>query len=309
MLHFRRIIALTVTFSFFSLFGGRLAFALPDAEELIADMHKAVAALDSYSFTVHRKDLDDEFVESRNREAMSKYKIILEQLERLHKRKKIEQNEMAKEYKESVSRFFFVKPFTIEMIMKISDFLPSFLQNSKVSYNPETSKNLVFMRTPGFGFSLKNDVTTDSGILFNTTWTYEMIEMDCALANGGEAEVTGTEEYKDTNYIILEIHYLKGDKEWAVGCGGDDYDVPEETHVQLNRELKMVRDRMEKYAPGDVVSKMWVDPKSKLIVRRELTYGDLIATKYVLSDIELNNVDPERLMKPKTKAGKSDNGK
>lgn len=270
----------------------------PDAEAIISDMRQTVKGLESYSFIIRRQDLNDNFVQERNREAMAKYKVILDQLERLHKRKDVEVNEVEKDYKESISHLSFVSPFTVEMVLLKSEYLPSFLQKSVVAYNPDINPLELYMRTPGFGFTLKKEIETDSAIVLEANWKYEMIELECAIANGGVPRVAGTDEHKGKEYIILEVPLMTGRKEWKMGCGGDSYDVPQEVFVQLDKELGMVASRIEEYAPGNSVSRLWIDPGLNLIVRKEMNFGDTTGMKYVITDIELDNVDPGKLYQP-----------
>jgi len=275
------------------------AAALPGADEVLKNFRDAESKLKNYSFAVRRLDLEDEFVSKRHDDAMEKYKEFIEQLNRVYKSGDTKVNEKEMEYRESISKYAFVKPFHVQMTMVKSDYLPGFLQKSIVFYDPDEDPAQVYLKTPGFGFLMKKDVQeSESGTLMEVNWTYDQLEIDCAIANGGAPEVTGMDTLDDRKTYIVEFK-LKNDKvPWKVGCAGETYGIPKQVHAQLNRELGMISDRIDKYSDVTGVVKMWFDADSWLIVKKEFTFGDVNALHYELRDIKLDSVDVSALEKP-----------
>ncbi len=185
---------------------------LPGVNAIIKNVRAKEASLKSYSYNVHRLDLADKFVLKRNEEGLQAYKAILDKLSFLT-RQKSEISKSDKGYKESIATMQFITPYTFQYLMEKSEFVPSFLQRSKVIYRPETNDAELFLKEPFLGMLLGKEVTNESGTAMIQNWTYELMEMDCAIANGGKASVTGTADYEDKPVILLDISLNHGP--WA----------------------------------------------------------------------------------------------
>jgi len=268
---------------------------LPSADSVIKNIRAKEASLNSYSYNVHRFDLADKFVLKRNEEGLQAYKAILDKLSFLT-RQKNDVSKGDKGYKESISTMQFIKPYTFQYLMEKSEFVPSFLQRSKVIYRPETNDAELFLKEPFLGMLLSKEVTNESGTAMIQNWAYELMELDCAIANGGKASVLATADY---DAYLLDISLKKGKIPWAVGCGGKRNDVPVKAYDQLNRELKQMADRIDFFKNEKGYIRFWIDPASWLIVGKEVMFGKTAAIRYTLSDIKLNSVKPEDLIEVK----------
>ncbi|MFA6448685.1 MAG: hypothetical protein WCX65_04385 [bacterium] len=274
--------------------------ALPSAAGLIGKVRDANASLKSYSFSIHRLDLADKFVLKRNEEGLKSFKAILDKLSFLT-RQSGEVSEGVKGYKEGISDVLFIKPYTIQYYMEKSDFVPSFLQRAKVIYRPDINSEEIFLKEPYMGMLIRKDAESESASVLIQNWTYELMELDCAIANGGVARVAGAGVYGGKPAYMLDVTLKKGKIPWAVGCGGANKDVPQNAYGQISREMQMIADRIDEFGKDSGRTRYWIDAESNLIVRKEVTFGKTAAIKYEITNIKLNSVKPEDIQAVKKK--------
>ena len=271
---------------------------LQSAAEIIKSIRNSNSALKSYSFEVHRFDLADKFVLQRNEDGLKSYKAIIDKLSLLTRQSKDVSNG-EKGYKESVSTVLFIKPYSIQYYMEKSGFVPSFLQKSKVVYRPDINDAEIFLKEPYLGMLIRKDIENESASALIQNFTYELMELDCAVANGGKLKFVGTDKYDGKKAYILEVTLKKGKIPWEVGCGGKYSDVPKKAYTQISREMKMMEDRIDFFKNENGYTRYWIDADTKLIVKKEVTFGKTSAIKYTLTDIKLNSIKPDDLEKVK----------
>ncbi len=265
--------------------------AAPTADTIIKKLRERNTALKSYSFNVHRLDLADEFVLRRNEEGLKSYKEILDKLSFLTRQSK-DISDGVKGYKESRSNVLFMKPYSLQYYMEKSDFVPSFLQKSKIVYRPDVNDADIFLKEPYLGMLIRNDVKNESATALIMNWTYELMELDCALANGGVATAAGTDTYDSRQAYLLNVTLLKGKIPWAVGCGGKSKDLPKNAYTQISRELGMMAARIDENDSEKGYIRYWVDAKSWVIVKKEVMFGKTAAIRYEITDLNFNSVKP-----------------
>lgn len=274
--------------------------AAPSALEILKKTRDKVAGLKSYSFIVHRFDLADQFVTKRNEDALKAYKPIIDKLSFLT-RKKNDEVATKKDYKETITTGLFVKPFIIQINLDKSDFVPEFLQKGKILYRPDINPDEIFFKDPYIGIQIGKDVKSDSASAMISNWDYEMLELDCALANGGAATFAGTEKYNGKPAYMVDLTLKKSAAKWSMGTCIKKTDITKSAFEQLDRELGMMADRIDLHRsePGHI--RYWIDQATLLIVKKEVIFGKTTAVKYTITDIKLNNLKPDDLLKVKGK--------
>jgi hypothetical protein len=276
------------------------AESLPSANVVIKKVRDVSKSLKSYSFDVHRFDLADKFVLQRNEEGLKAYKAIIDKLSFLTRQSKDVSNG-EKGFKESVSTVLFIKPYTIQYYMEVSGFVPSFLQKSKVIYRPEINDSEIFLKEPYLGMLIRKDIENESASALIQNETYELMEIDCAIANGGTMKIAGTDTYEGKKMYILEIALKKGKIPWAIGCGGGNSEIPKKAYTQINRELGMMADRMDTFKNENGIIRFLIDAGTWLIMKKEVMFGKMTAIRYTITDMKLNNVKPDDLEMVKKK--------
>jgi hypothetical protein len=271
----------------------------PSAADILKKVRETEASLKNYSYVVHRFDLADEFVQKRHEEGLKAFKGIIDRLSIVTGKSK--EPPSAEGYKEGITTYYFIKPLSVYAIFDKSDYVPSFLEKSKFVYRPDINDEEIFLKEPILGLLIGQPVENDTAALLYSNWTYDLMEIDCALANGGELKYAGTDTYNGKKTYMIEITVNKGKEPWRVGCGGKIYGVPKNVYTQFNRENKLMMDRIEKYKGIQGKYRYWIDAGSWLIVRKVLSFGDTIAIKQSLDQIKLNKVKPEDMLMPRKK--------
>jgi len=267
----------------------------PGAYELVEKFRDAVTSLESYSYTIRCINDGDEFVVARHKQAMEDYEPIISKIE-LVTRKKLG-SEVKPEY-ETVSGVRFMSPFTMQVSLDRDDYLPKLLEGSRGFYRPEVNEYEVFLKEPIIGLVFRRPVEeNDSGHVMVINWTYNLLELDCTLANGGVPRVTGAEEYDGNSTHILEVGLGNEEAPWIMPCGENDYGVPEGARIQVDRELKMMSQRIDKYKGREGVLKLWIDDETGLSLKKEVTFGGKVSVQHWITDIELNKVDEKELLR------------
>ena len=266
----------------------------PEADEVIEGFRKAVDELESFSFTSIRTDYGDEFIVERHKEAMKSYEPILSKLEFLTRKSLMP--EIRKEYK-NVGHYKIVKPFLIEVDMEVNEYLPELLYGSIAYYRPDIKEEIISMKEPMIGLVFKRPTDNDSATVMVDNWIYDLVELDCTLANGGAGRITGTEEVDGKEVIVLEVELKGGKEDWKFGCGEKDYGIPESARVQINAEMGMTGDRLEMH-DEEVKIKLWIDAENMLVVKKEMLIGEKTFTTRIFENIGLNSVKKEGLRRP-----------
>jgi len=170
-------------------------------------------------------------------------------------------------------------------------------------YRPEMNPYEIFFKEPNIGMMIRQPADSDSSVALINNWTYDLMEVDCVIANGSNITAGKGKVQNNENAYVIEMTLENGKIPWSVDCSSEDYGVPEQVNPQLNRELKMMSDRIDKYAPLKGVLRLRVDTENMLIVKKELLFGDELIIESDIKEIKLNQVDPKKMLKAK-KPGK-----
>jgi len=268
----------------------------PSAEEVFENFRETATSLKSYSYTVTRTDLGDSFVVERHKESMKVYDPILSKIE-LITRKNLDP-EIRDEYR-TETFYQFIAPFGMQAQLDVNQFLPPLLEGATAYFRPEINDQEIFFKEPLVGLVFRQPADTDSAAVMVANWTYDIIEAECALANGGGVSLSGTEEDGERTLYVLDIGLRAGEKEWKMGCGGNTYGVPETVFKQLDRELGMMKDRIGEYGSDGAAARYWIDSGNWLAVKKKVVFGDKVATEQEIKNIELNKVDTKKLLRPR----------
>jgi hypothetical protein len=295
-----------VLFIMFSIFAWTAAFAAsgkkatpkqPDAGAVIKKVRGTIKALKSYSYKLRCLNDGDEFVVARHKAALKSYEAILSKIELLTRKK---MSSDAKAIYESISEVQFISPFITDVSLDKDDYLPPLIQGAHVFYRPDINEEEVFVKEPLVGLVFRKMLKdNDSGVGMVINWTYFMLEIDCALANGGKASVTSVKDDQGMPEYKLEIEVKKGAVPWRAGCGGENYGIPEPAKIQANRELETLEQRINKYKKDKGVMTFWIDAKTWLPVRRETRFGKKLVTQQWITGIQLNKVKKSDLLEAK----------
>lgn len=270
----------------------------PAAMEIIEQFRTAAAEVVSASYTVYRSDYADDFVVERHKKALEAYRPILDKISFVT-RKKYTVDTAGGSYRETISEVIFIKPFSIQAKMLQNDYIPDFLKNSHAVYRPETNPHEAFLKEPYLGLMFRESVDVDSAVTMVVNWAFDMLELDCALANAGEAALAGTEQVDGRDAYRLDIPMKNDTIPWNMNCAEETYGIPAEATGQMNLELGMIGERIDLYNDTPGILSLWIDKENSLIVRKEHNFGDILAMKSRKEDLELNKVNEKRMFKVK----------
>lgn len=277
----------------------RSARAAPTGDEILKKVREAHAALTSWSYIVYRTDIKDGALQLRLKTGLSSYQSDVDAFTQAFSLKEKETAvDVKRQNKEGAYTYLYVKPFIIQMTMDKSDYVPPFLLKSQIVYRPDIDPKKIYLKFHNTNMFLGKPADTETGGFMDMNWTADLMQIDCALANGGKLSAAGADTYNGKRAWLLDLTLSKGKIPWQVGCGVVDYGVPSPAYGQINRDFKLLADRIDAYSPAQGRFRYWVDADRWILLKEELLFGDKLVMSTRMENIELNALSAGNLLRP-----------
>lgn len=190
-------------------------------------------------------------------------------------------------FKKGIYGYKFLKPFTIEMVLIESDYVPSLINNSILRYRPDKDpKRFKFHLRGSPTFSVTRSIYDESGGLLTMNWTIDLIMME-ELYQNGTLRLVGKEKIDGRDCYLLEFSFDKDMQSWMIKPNFLSYDIPKDIYHQLYASLfDITKKNFSKV-------RYWIDDDQFVIVKVvEYIDGRLYSSR-LYKDIEINNLSPE----------------
>jgi len=255
---------------------------IKDPEELFKKVVSTYQALKSYEFVNYKKGYDT-FSKERETETKGTYGEVGKKIG-----KKVEMNEVSQkpQIKEGVYEVRFKKPFLLQMKIIKSDFCPSVVYGTVITYRPDKDPNVWWAKLKYMPVAMKRSVKKDdSGGFFSMGWAFSIINMHNQKKNG-IMKIKGMEKVQGRDCYLLEFTfdpkrvkpYQPNLKEWG---------VPAALESELNNTIR----GLKKQKTSSV--KYWIDAQRFLILKSEEYVRGKFHWQDEYRDIKLNHLSAE----------------
>jgi hypothetical protein len=211
------------------------AAKLKDPVEIIKKAKAHVMSLDSYSFNMVKDGWDFEMEktaeatnsvsgEAKNNVFAKKYT------------KDVKSVDVKPKFMKYNINFKFMKPYLVQMFIKQSDYLPSMLQQSTMTYNPNKDDKVFYVKAKYVPMGIKRGTETVSGNFFYTTYDINYMKMESLMKTikpvlEGTVKVNGREAYK----IVFNFPKDKKIKNYPPNYS--EWGVPKPTQWRFDAEI------------------------------------------------------------------------
>ncbi len=264
---------------------------LPKPEQLLKELNTALKNIESYSYTIYQegwdvftKESEKKAREEYSKEAEKKYSKAADKYRDTAESQLPEEKEKPI-FKKSIMEYKFMKPYLLQMTVIDSDYVPDFLNNSKLTYRPDNDPKVVWFKFKYLPFALKRDVEGEYGSFFTANWQIALMILDYYSKNA-EIKVEGIEDYKGNEaYKVVFTFNVKTEadvKKYEIDY--KKWGIPIETKYKVDKTLEVL--------PRQKFSSItyWIDVKRKIILGREEYIGGKLHWREWYENIKLNHL-------------------
>ncbi len=276
------IIVLTNTF-LFQINRGHCDETSSKALDIMEKVFETYEKLKSYSYINHKKGLDTHTKEKEQR--------LLSDAAKMGKKTDWKSGSEP-QMKEGEYAIKFIKPYSLQMKIIKSDFTPSVLFGSLLTYRADKDPNVWWFKLKYSPIALKRSIESEDGDFLTQGWTKPIVGLKYQIKKAKEIKYKGEEEVNGIKCNVVEIVFNK------------DYQPSEEDKNEIKeyiKKLKVPKELEEDIFKGVMnkeesemsSSQFWFDKEKNVLVK----IVDYIDGKFywqnVYKDVQLNNVSEE----------------
>ncbi|MEW6200509.1 MAG: hypothetical protein AB1546_00920 [bacterium] len=249
------------------------------ADEIVDKVISTYRELDSYEYMNFDRGYDT-FTKKQQKNIGDMYSTVAERL-----RTAAPEVEKEPRIVEGTHLIKFKKPYLLQMKLIKSDYVPSIVYGTVVTYRPDKNPDVWWAKVrflPSFKRSVAND---DAGGFFSKNWMLPVLNLD-VYRELGTMKLNGIKSFEGVKCYILDFEFnFSGDKK--IEIKKPDYrrwGVPKEIEKFINDDLL----RIKEIKPSSI--RYWIDAERFLILKTEQFVNKKFLDMSEYREIKLNHL-------------------
>jgi len=256
-----------------------------NAEKIYKNVLQAYKNIKSYSYTNYQGGYDW-FVKKALERAKSNYAPLISRYGNGYENGSNNHNNQSSEFKKGIYGYKFLKPFNIQMALVESDYVPSILNNSVLTYRPDKNPKTFKFYPRASSFSLTRSIYEESGNFLTMNWTVDLLMMQLQHENG-TLRLAEKEKVDGRDCYVLEFSFKKDREPFIIKQNLKSHGIPVDINPQICISLfDFIKKKLSKV-------KYWIDNNKFIIVKIEEYIDDKFYSSKEYRNIKINNLSLE----------------